>query len=637
MVATQALDQIKTAQSQPAAPVTTGSSIDEGLFVVGATGEIHYCDPQLEHLVGVKPSDVVGQSYDALFREIAAISNNEKTTSQELSSAITNLTEQRTVNLQTRDPLDCRLQIRFFPIHNLEDGELKPMGWGGIVLDTTAHWGDVAQWTEHLSVMTHSLRSSVATLKGFITTLLSSHRYWGENERQDFLENIDENVDQLSRLLENAQELFKLEIDAVELSRRPTDIKRLLQRVTQSLALQKSGRQFHIEAADDLPSVEVDALRIEQVLHNLLANAIQNTPRDKRIRLSARLKGSDVLIELSDNGTSVTVEELTEIFEGRSQMQLRGTDPMRGVGIGLYVARGLVLAHGGTIWAEPVESMGTVIRFTLPREATAPQASTKGVAGPTRKTQTGTQAPPSPGLELRPNREVAKVLVVDDDAQMLRLLKIKLEVEGFEVVTATRGSIALELAVVEQPDVILLDVKMPDLSGFEICSRMREFTSVPIIMVTGQSKEEDMVRGLDVGADDYLVKPIRNKELLARVRANLRRARVPEQTPSKPMFRMKDLVIDFAQRQVTVRGIQVRLTPTEYKLLYHLAANAGRILTHSQLLSKVWGPGYEEDTQYLWVNISRLRGKLEVDPSKPEYILTEPGVGYFLPDNPKQS
>lgn len=232
---------------------------------------------------------------------------------------------------------------------------------------------------------------------------------------------------------------------------------------------------------------------------------------------------------------------------------------------------------------------------------------------------------------MRPNREVAKVLVIDDDAQMLRLLKIKLEVEGFEVVTATRGNNALELAVVEQPDVILLDVKMPDASGFDICSRMREFTTVPIIMITGQSKEEDMVRGLDVGADDYLVKPIRNKELLARVRANLRRARIPDQAPSKPVFRLGDLMVDFAQRQVTVQTKTVRLTPTEYKLLYHLAVNAGRILTHSQLLSKVWGPGYEEDTQYLWVNISRLRGKLEANPSSPEYILTEPGVGYYLP------
>ncbi|MBN2303239.1 MAG: response regulator transcription factor, partial [Anaerolineae bacterium] len=140
-------------------------------------------------------------------------------------------------------------------------------------------------------------------------------------------------------------------------------------------------------------------------------------------------------------------------------------------------------------------------------------------------------------------------------------------------------------------------------------------------------------RGLDAGADDYLVKPVRNKELLARVRANVRRARVPEQAPSKPIFRLNDLLIDFAQRQVVVRNQSVRLTPIEYKLLYHLAVNAGRILTHSQLLSKVWGPGYEEDTQYLWVNISRLRGKIEYEPSSPEYILTEPGVGYYLPDN----
>jgi two-component system KDP operon response regulator KdpE len=608
------------------------ANIEQGLFLVGPDGQVNYCNSHLEDLVGIKLADVLDQPYQNLLRDIAALSINEPKTIQELLGAVKDLHERANVNLQTRDAVDCHLQIKLFPVFDLTAAPPKRIGFGGFVLDTTADWDEVTQWTDHLSAMTQSLRAQVATIKGFVTTLLSGHRYWEENERQGFLESINEHVDQLGRLVENAQELFKLELDAVELDRRPTDIKRLLQRVIQSLAFQRSGHHFVLDIPDDLPPAEIDSLRVEQVLHNVLENAVKYSPRDKKIRISAELKGREVQVTVADQGTGISYEQLTRIFEGAYQAGYGSPELSRGMGMGLYVARGLVLAHYGRIWAENIQGQGTTICFTLPLEATKAAAKTSETTP--RKT---TSLPPqnTPSAEVRPNREIAKILVIDDDPQMLRLLKIKLEVEGFAVITATRGNVALELAVVEQPDVILLDVSLPDTNGFDVCSRLREFTAVPVIMITGQSREEDMVRGLDVGADDYLVKPVRNKELLARVRANLRRSRVPETAPSKPIFRYNDLQIDFAQRQVTVRSQPVRLTPTEYKLLYHLAVNAGRILTHSQLLSKVWGPGYEEDTQYLWVNISRLRGKLESNPSAPEYIMTEPGVGYYLPDGSK--
>jgi len=602
--------------------------IQEGLFVVGPNGRVHFCNPRLEELAGVKPAQVIGQPYDVLFRELAAISSTESKTKNELLSAAQDVNEQPNIKLHTRYPLDSRLQIKLFPIPQMTDDSVSDKSWGGIILDTTAEWNEITQWTEHLSAVTHSMRSSVATIKGFVSTLLNGHRYWGDSERQSFLENIDDSVDQLSRLLENAQELFKLEIDAVELDRRPTDIKKLLQRVVQSLSFQKNGYSFVLDIPEELPSAEVDTLRIEQVMHNLLDNAAKYSPRDKKIRIHAQLKDGEIHISVSDQGVGIPTEHLSRIFD--EFYQVNYGELSRGLGIGLYVARGLILVHGGRIWAENNPAQGTTITFTLPLEPQQAQARPRTAERVVRDAASR-QSQSAPGLEMRPNREVAKVLVVDDDPQMLRLLKIKLEVEGFETVTASRGNIVLELVAAEQPDVILLDISLPDSNGFDLCARLREFTAAPIIMITGYAREEDMVRGLDAGADDYLVKPVRSKELIARVRANLRRARVPEQAPNKPIFRTGELLIDFAQRQVTIRNQPVRLTPTEYKLLYHLAANAGRILTHSQLLAKVWGPGYEEDTQYLWVNISRLRGKLEKDPSQPEYILTEPGVGYFIP------
>jgi two-component system KDP operon response regulator KdpE len=523
----------------------------------------------------------------------------------------------------THTTSDNPVHVGLFPI----PGE-QAKTWGGLITESATAWDEIAQWTAHLSVMTRSLRSSVASLKGSLTSLMNGHRYWGENERQEFLENIDQNINQLSRLLENSQEFFRLELEEIHLDRRSSDIAQLLQHTTHGRASYKTGHQFKLDLPNSLPPAEIDSLRIEQVLNNVFDYAVHLTPQNKQILVTAAIIDKAIQINVICQDISFTDKQLESLFDSFSTSD--GTPALPDNGIGLYVARGLVLAHGGRIWAEN-EADTAAIRLSLPLKAFESSTTSRPAAEQTKQKKPQMQNHPSPNLEIRPNREIAKVLVVDDDPAMLRLMKIKLETEGFDVVSAPRGSTAMDLAVTEQPDVILLDLGLPDSNGFDICTRLREFTTTPIIIITGNSKEDDMVRGLELGADDYLVKPVRSKELLARVRANLRRVRVPDQAPNKAIFRTSELTIDFAQRQVSVRNQPIRLTPTEYKLLYHLAANAGRILTHSQLLLKVWGPGYEEDTQYLWVNISRLRGKIESDPSEPEYILTEPGVGYYIP------
>jgi two-component system KDP operon response regulator KdpE len=623
MVAEQVTTKLKLAQdstySLPAAPAQG----QDGLFIVASDGLVSYCSKKLSDMLGTDAAQLVGQTYNKLFHKLAALGQNRSKVESDLHAALRDLSDPTSVRFTTQGALDNPVQIGFFPIFGA-DNELN--GWGGIISEAAAAWDEMAQWTEQLSVMTRSLRSSVATLKGFVTMMLNGHRYWGENERQNFLENIDQNVDQLSRLLENSQEFFRLELDDVQLDRRSTELSPLIQRTLHGRAFHKSGHQFELTLPNDLLAAEIDSLRVEQILNNLFDYAAHITPRDRHIQVTAAVIEDAVQVNIVCQGVSGQVDQ---IFSGLTEGEPGLSAPDNG--IGLYVARGLVLAHGGRIWAENEPDETAAIRFTLPLKASESTLSSRALADQTKQKMVQQQNQPAAGLEIRPNREIAKVLVVDDDPAMLRLMKIKLEAERFDVVSAPRGSIAMDLAVTEQPDVILLDLGLPDSSGFDICARLREFTTTPIIIITGNSKEDDMVRGLELGADDYLVKPVRSKELLARVRANLRRVRVPDQAPNKAIFRTSELTIDFAQRQVAVRNQPVRLTPTEYKLLYHLAANAGRILTHSQLLLKVWGPGYEEDTQYLWVNISRLRGKIESDPSEPEYILTEPGVGYYIP------
>jgi two-component system KDP operon response regulator KdpE len=224
------------------------------------------------------------------------------------------------------------------------------------------------------------------------------------------------------------------------------------------------------------------------------------------------------------------------------------------------------------------------------------------------------------------------ILVVDDESRMVRFVRMNLELEGYQVSEASNGLEALDRVRDELPDLVVLDVMMPEMDGFETLARLREISTVPIIMLTVKGDEEDRIRGLELGADDYVTKPFSPRELASRIRAVLRRAEMPSPV-GKTSIRIDDrLEVDFRQREVIVEGERVRLRPTEYRLLYHLVNNAGWIMTHEMLLSKVWGYEYREEAGLLRLYITYLRKKIEPDPSNPRYIFTERGVGYRFVD-----
>ena len=220
-----------------------------------------------------------------------------------------------------------------------------------------------------------------------------------------------------------------------------------------------------------------------------------------------------------------------------------------------------------------------------------------------------------------------RILVVDDETAIRRFLRTALDTGEFSLHQAENGHAALAAAVAVKPDVILLDLGLPDMDGVEVIRRIREWSQVPIIVLSVREREEDKVKALDVGADDYLTKPFGIAELIARIRVALRRSM--QQIPD-PVYRINGLEVDLPRRRVTVRGEEVQLTPTEYELLRLLVTHAGKVLTHSQILRQIWGVAYVEQPHVLRVNISNLRHKLEKDPSRPRYIVTEPGVGYRL-------
>jgi len=225
------------------------------------------------------------------------------------------------------------------------------------------------------------------------------------------------------------------------------------------------------------------------------------------------------------------------------------------------------------------------------------------------------------------------ILTADDDPQLLRLITRNLQLEGYVVLSASDGQQALEEIERSMPDLVLLDVMMPKMDGFTVCQRVREFSAVPIIIVTARGQDQEKVRGLDLGADDYLTKPFSVDELLARVRAVLRRTQFSAKESAQGLqtsISTGDLTIDYSQHLVTKAGKEIPLTPTEYNIIAYLAQNAGRIITQDLLLEHVWGAEYLGESHMLQVNINRLRHKLEADPSQPRYILTKIGVGYSL-------
>ncbi len=235
-----------------------------------------------------------------------------------------------------------------------------------------------------------------------------------------------------------------------------------------------------------------------------------------------------------------------------------------------------------------------------------------------------------------PNYKGMQILVVDDETRMIDFIRMNLEVEGFKVLAARNGIEALDMVRKHILDLIILDVMMPQLDGFETLRMLREFSNVPVIMLTAKGEEDDKVRGLELGADDYVTKPFGARELVSRVKAVLRRANIVVD-PSQAILKIDDrLSIDFNRREVIVEGKPIKLRPTEYRLLYHLVENAGWTVPHEQLLAKVWGYEYRDETHYVRLYINYLREKIEEDPANPKYILTERGIGYRFVDFRRQ-
>jgi DNA-binding response OmpR family regulator/signal transduction histidine kinase len=595
------------------------SNFNDAIFIVDNNGCISYANEKLFRLLGTDGPSLLGKPYTHLFRELAALCENEQQAMGDLQIALNKLKAPPTSGQSDGNPSLRYVRVEFFSLQASD----REWGWGGILrLSDTKH-DYYPPGTEDFLALTNTLRSSLVSIIGCSTIISGDIGHWNEDELRGFVATIADYANHSLRLLENVRDSWIVGRNGLDLNCGPIDLRNLIQHVLSQLANHSAGLEIEIAIPDTLPQVDVDIIRLSRAFHSLF-HSILNVAVHNSIRIASHQAHSMVQLDIYYQGKNVFSEFATGYVNDPSKYIWRIEDQSYEMKLELHVIQNILSAHGGLLWTDRSLDQGTVIHIGLPL---------------TQRERTRSLQEPS--AQLRKRLEIqsqlsgptGKVLVVESEPRVSTLLKRRLEQAGHVVTCSNVGRLALELVAIDMPDVILLSWHLPDMSGLNLCTELRELTTVPIIVIADALEEKNVVRSLNAGADDYILKPIQVTEVLARIEARLRRSYLPntmDHSSSQQVFKTGELEIDYVYRQVKVRGTPVELTPIEYKLLYHLAANAGRILTHEQLMSKVWGPMFNQEHHFLWVNISRLRSKLEDNPSDPKYIATERGVGYSL-------
>ncbi|WP_419915764.1 ATP-binding protein [Candidatus Poriferisodalis sp.] len=469
---------------------------------------------------------------------------------------------------------------------------------------------------EFLAMVSRELRTPLAAVMGSVSTLLDSPGGLDPAETAQFLRIIRDQSDQMRHLIGDLHDVARINTGTLPVAPEPADVHQLVDDAMSRFLAGDAPNPVNVELAADLPLVMADRLRIAQVLSNLLVNAAGYSPGGSPVEVTAARDGAHVAISVTDQGRGIPSEQMPDLF--RQFSRAHGPDHGTGLawaGLGLAICRGIVEAHGGRIWAQSDGAgLGARFTFTLPLAEAATAAAAAGSGG----------SRPSAQRQVR-------VLAVDDDPQALRYITDILSGAGYATVATGNPADIGRIMAEHRPHLVLLDLVLPDRDGIEVMTDVRSRADVPVIFLSAYGHDETIARAFDMGATDYVVKPFSPTELTARVRAALRKqVDLLEGEPSAP-YEAAGLSIDYAQRRAAVAGEPVELTATEYNLLHELAANAPRVLTHSALLHRVWGPERVGEPWLVRDVIKRLRRKLGDDAGSPSYIFTEPRVGYRMP------
>ena len=466
------------------------------------------------------------------------------------------------------------------------------------------------QRTQFLSLVSHELRAPLISIKGSTATVLGASPAPDPAEMLQFFRIIDEQANHMRGLIADLLDQGRIETGTLSVSPEPVDVAGLVDQARNTFLSSGGRHALRIDLPEDLPRVLVDRGRIVQVLNNLLANAARHSPESSPVRVTASLSGVHVAISVSDEGRGVPPDRLPHLFRkeaggGAGDLRLGGN------GLGLVICKGLVEAHGGRIWAES-RGLGHGTRFTFTVPVTEELGAAAAVAS-----------------RSRPSRDAhgqTRILVVDDDPQTLRYVRDALTEAGYAVFVTGDPEAVPDLIRGHRPGLVLLDVVLPGTDGIELMESVPELSDLPVIFISVYGRDETIVRALDAGAADYLVKPFSPSELTARVRAALRVRAEPEP------FVLGELSIDYDARRVVVAGSAVELTATEYQLLRVLSMNSGRVLTFDSLLRQAWrGRKSAGDPKLVRAVVKRLRRKLGDEATDPTYVRNERGVGYRMP------
>ena len=506
------------------------------------------------------------------------------------------------------------------PIHS-EDGEVESVV---VTLQDMTSLEELGRLrAEFLGMVSHELRIPLTSIRGSAAALLDGSADLDPAERQ-FLHIIVDQVNHMRGLIGDLLDVARIETGTLPVSPEPVEVANLVDRARNAF-LRGCRHNLDLDLAPDLPLVMADRQRIVQVLDNLLFNAARHSLESSVIRVSAVRDDLHMAVTVADEGTGISAERLPHLFRKFSQVDEDGARETGGSGLGLAICKGIIEAHGGRIWAES-DGEGLGARFTF----TIPVVEDAGTGAATQ----------SPRLAARSRQEASediRILVVDDDPQALRYIRDELSKAGFTPIVTPDPKEVLLLTEEQRPHLVLLDLVLPDFDGIDLMKDILRMAHVPVLFVSGYGKDQVIAQAFEQGATDYIVKPFSPTELVARVRAALRRQTDSHRVePSEP-YVLGDLTIDYAERRVTVAGRLVELTAAEYDLLFELSVNGGRVLTHSQLLRRVWGLTNSGDVRVVRTLVGRLRRKLDDDSSNPTYIFAEPRVGYRMPKGQKSA
>ena len=522
------------------------------------------------------------------------------------------------IALQVPDGRSVSVLLNATPIHD-EDGH--PASFVVTLQDMTPLQEQERMRAEFLAMVSHELRAPLTSIKGSITMLMEAAGELDPAEMTQFFHIIRDQSDQMRFLIGDLLDVARIQTGDLPVVPEPADLHTFLDEAGARFRSGDARNPLQVDLAADLPLVMADRRRIVQVLGNLLSNAAGYSPEGSPIVVSAVREGAHVAVSVADQGRGIPADLLPELFlkfsRGHGADTASGlASGIEGSGLGLAICKGIVEAHGGRIRAESDgPGLGARFTFTLP---TVEQAAT-----------TAATAPVSRGAR-RASQSRVRVLAVDDDPQALRYVRDVLTRVGYSPIVTGDPAEVPRLMTEERPHLVLLDLVLPGSDGIQLMNDIRRTADVPVIFLSAYGQEETVARAFDMGAADYVVKPFSPTELAARIRAALRQRLESLSGEPSASYVAGGLSVDYAQRRVTVSGEYVGLTGTEYAVLYELAVHAPRVLSHSVLLQRVWGPERVGEAWLLRDVVKRLRRKLGDTAGSPKYIITEPRVGYRM-------